>query len=370
MNQSTEQHRGQVLADDRTGRGGGVVLLTLRDLQFRITRFGATVVGIAVVLALLFLMTGLTEQFKREPRRTVSGFAADAWMLPDGASGAFTSGATMPVDVAAQVTGAEAAPVVIARHSLTKGAEQRDIVVAGMEPSSLGAMDVTDGSLVSAAGEAVVDESSGLDVGDTAFVGATSYSVVGLIDQRTMFAGMPMLFIGIGDAQDLVYRGQDLATAVLVSGEPSSVPDGFVLLENAEVAEDATRPLERSISSVNLIRVLLWFVAALIIGTMTYLSALERRRDVAVLKAIGGSNRQLGMSIALQGVLVALLAAALASLLQVFMVPVFPLEVSVPTRAFLDVPAIAVVVSLLAGVFGLRKAVGVDPALAFSGPGA
>ena len=69
------------------------------------------------------------------------------------------------------------------------------------------------------------------------------------------------------------------------------------------------RPLDGAISSVNLIRVLLWFVAAMIIGTMTYLTALERLRDMAVLKAVGASTRQLATSIALQGALVALLAA-------------------------------------------------------------
>ena len=42
---------------------------------------------------------------------------------------------------------------------------------------------------------------------------------------------------------------------------------------------------------------------------------------------------------------------------------------SVPSRALLQVPAIAVVVALLAGVVGVRKAVRTDPALAFSGPG-
>ena len=77
----------------------------------------------------------------------------------------------------------------------------------------------------------------------------------------------------------------------------------------------------------------------------------------------------LGASIALQGVLVALVAAAIASVLQILVVPVFPLEVSVPSRAFAQVPAIAVVVALLAGGVGWRKAVGTDPALAFSGPG-
>jgi putative ABC transport system permease protein len=120
---------------------------------------------------------------------------------------------------------------------------------------------------------------------------------------------------------------------------------------------------------VNLIRVLLWFVAAMIIGTMTYLSALERRRDVAVLKAVGGSTVRLGASIALQGALIALAAAAIASVLQGVMAPVFPLEVTVPSSALIQVPVIAVLVALAAGSVGLRKAVRVDPALAFSGPG-
>jgi len=147
------------------------------------------------------------------------------------------------------------------------------------------------------------------------------------------------------------------------------VPAGFHVLAPNTVADDAMRPLEHAISSVDLIRGLLWFVAAMIIGTMTYLSALERRRDVAVLKAVGASTSQLGASIALQGALVAVVAAVIASALQVVIVPVFPLQVSVPHRAFWQVPLIAVVVSLVAGSFGLRKAVGTDPALAFAGPG-
>jgi putative ABC transport system permease protein len=194
--------------------------------------------------------------------------------------------------------------------------------------------------------------------------------VTGRTSGTTLFAGMPLLHLELPTAQALLYRGQDLASAVLLDGEPTRVPDGFAVLTPEAVAEDATRPLERSISSVNLIRVLLWFVAAMVIGTMTYLSALERRRDVAVLKAVGGSTAQLGASIALQGALVALVAAAMAAALQVVVAPVFPLEVTVPGRALLQVPAIAVVVALLAGVVGLRKAVRTDPALAYSGPGA
>jgi putative ABC transport system permease protein len=322
------------------------------------------------VLTLLFLMTGLTEQFHREPRDTVASFGAERWMLREGASGAFTSAATMPAVTAGEVEGVPAAPVVLARHSILDGGSVTDVVVVGFESGRLGEPGLVRGRLPGGPGEAVVDRAAGLKVGDEAVIGGVAFSVSGLTDGRTMFAGMPLVYLPIGEAQALLYRGQPLATAVLLGGEPATVPDGFQLLTPADVADDATRPLERSIASVNLVRVLLWLVAGLIIGTMTYLSALERRRDVAVLKAIGASTTQLGASIALQGAIVAMVAALGAAVLQVVVAPVFPLDVSVPDRALLQVPVIAVVVSLLAGIAGLRKAVGTDPALAFAGPGA
>jgi putative ABC transport system permease protein len=67
-------------------------------------------------------------------------------------------------------------------------------------------------------------------------------------------------------------------------------------------------------------------VAAGIIGSIVYLSALERQREFAVLKATGAANRSLLAGLALQAVLLSAAAA------------------------------------------GLRRAVGVQPALAFGGP--
>jgi predicted acylesterase/phospholipase RssA len=366
----TTPARRSVVDPARRRRRRGVLLLTVRDLRHRAARFGAVIVGTSVVLTLLFLMTGLTEQFHREPRGTVAALGADGWLLRDGASGAFTSAATMPADVAAAVQGAAAAPIVVGRHSLVDPSGPTDAVVIGFAADGPGAPALVDGTLPRGPDEVVVDRTAGLAVGEVARLGDHEYVVSGRSEHTTLFAGMPLVFMELDAAQDLLYRGQDLATAVLLDGTPSEVPDGFEVLEPDAVAEDALRPLERSISSVNLIRVLLWFVAAMIIGTMTYLSALERRRDVAVLKAIGGSTQQLGASIALQGALIALLAAAIASVLQTVAAPVFPLEVVVPARALFQVPTIAVAVALLAGVVGLRTAVRTDPALAFSGPGA
>jgi ABC-type antimicrobial peptide transport system permease subunit len=84
-----------------------------------------------------------------------------------------------------------------------------------------------------------------------------------------------------------------------------------------------------------------------------------------VLKAMGGRNGQLAGSLALQAALVALTAAVLATLLQLILVPVFPLTVRVPISAYWTIPLLAVVVSLLAGWAGMRRVAKADPASAF-----
>jgi predicted acylesterase/phospholipase RssA/CRP-like cAMP-binding protein len=366
----TKPGRRTIIDPKQRTRRRGVVLLTLRDLQHRAARFGAVIVGTSVVFALLYLMTGLTEQFHREPRQMVSGFGAAGWVVRDGASGAFTSAATMPATTAAQIRGARAAPLVVGRQSLSEGATRKDIVVLGVTPGGVGEPELIDGRQPRTPTEVAVDRAAGLSVGDTAVIGVNRYTVVGRTAHRTLFAGMPGVFMRIDAAQALLYRGQPLASAILVDRAGATVPTGFTVLRNDDIASDAMRPLEHSITSVNLIRVLLWFVSAMIIGTMVYLSALERRRDVAVLKAVGASTGQLGTSIALEGVLVALVAAGIASLLQLAMAPRFPLEVAVPGNAYAQVPGIAVLVALAAGAVGLRRAVQTDPALAFSGAAA
>ena len=62
-------------------------------------------------------------------------------------------------------------------------------------------------------------------------------------------------------------------------------------------------------NSITIVAVLLWVVAALIVGSVIYLSALERLRDFAVFKAIGVPTRNIAAGLAMQAVIVALLAA-------------------------------------------------------------
>jgi putative ABC transport system permease protein len=123
------------------------------------------------------------------------------------------------------------------------------------------------------------------------------------------------------------------------------------------------------VSAIDVVQILLWLVAATIIGAIVYLSALERRRDFAVMKAVGASSRGLLAGLAAQSIFVALAAALVATGIQQLLVPVFPIPIQVPARAYVQLPILALLAGALASLGGLRKAVNVDPALAFSGPG-
>jgi putative ABC transport system permease protein len=113
---------------------------------------------------------------------------------------------------------------------------------------------------------------------------------------------------------------------------------------------------------------LLWAVAALIVGSLIYLSALERTRDFAVFKAVGLPTSWVFAGLSLQAVIVAVIAAVLGGVLSLALGPTVPMRVVVPVSAFFLLPGIAVVIGLLASLMGLRRAVTVDPALAFGGP--
>ena len=346
-----------------------MILLTLRDLRFRLVRFVVVVFLGAVVFALLFVMTGLVEQLNSEPFKTLDGIGASAWVLPAGVNGPFTASSTMPAATVGAVVADAVGPVVTSRSSLTADGLAEEVVVIGHDIGGLGSPDTASGRAAEANGEVVLDESLDIDVGATVNLGGVPFTVVGTTRDTTLLAGVPLVFTTTTDAQDLVFRSRDVISAVLVDGEVTSVPEGMKLMTIDDIGHDTLRPLDGAIASIDLVRFLLWIVAAVIIGSVVYLSALERQRDFAVLKAIGTSNRTLLASLALQAVLVALGAVALAAIIQIFLVPAFPLKVTVPDRAFWQLPLLAVVVALLAGAVGMRRVARADPAAAFAGAG-
>lgn len=345
-----------------------MLLVTLRDLQHRARRVVVVTVLVGLVLTLLFLMTGLVHQLNSEPHLAVDGIGADRWVVAEGVSGPFTSVSVLPATLGEEIDGRAGAVVVSRGTAFLDDGSDSEIIVFGHEPGALGSPEVVAGTTPSGPGEVVVDESLGVVPGDHIEVGSRDHEVVGLVRDATVLAGLPFVFLDLAAAQQLSFDTDQVVSAFLVDGDPGEVA-GARVLTATEVGDDALGPLESAVASIDLIRALLWTVAAIVVGAVVYLSALERERDFAIMKAVGAGSRSLAGGLVLQSVLVAVLAAALAAVVATLAEPVFPLKVRVPDYAYVQVPLVAAIVGLLAALVGIRRVARIEPAAAFAGAG-
>lgn len=343
--------------------GGAAWLLSWRDLNMRRRRFAIVVVATGLVFAIALILSGVSRSFTTEIDRTVAGFGVDRWVVPEGAPGPFSSAkAFIAEDVADGVEGADAvAPFLMQRIPYGN----KDVMVFPTVSEGLGAR-ATDGRDVEASGEVVVDDSLGPGIGERVRLGDRQFRVVGTTTGRTMFAGSPTALVSIDDARDMGFAGQPLATALMVRGVPSDVPDGFRVVTNDDAVADLGRPLKQATGTIDFLRILLWLIAVGIIGAIVYLTVLEQTRDFAVLKATGISGWVIFGALVIEAVVVSVAAAVVAVVLAAVLSPLVPMSVEIGTMTYFGLVLIAAVVGVLASLVGMRRAVGVDPALAFS----
>lgn len=344
--------------------------ITWRDLVFRRRRFVIAAVSTALVLAITVLMSGLIVAVDGQNARAVERFEADTWWVTAGASGPFTAGPTLGQEAAALFAAApgitRAEPVLLMRASLLEVDEITDVNVMGIQPGGLGTPDVLDGGrAVAGPGEVVLDSRLGYDVGDAITLGSRPFTVVGEADDVTYLFGVPTAILSLADAQAIIARGQPVASTIVTQGSTEAPPPGFTAFTEDEVTHDLGRVLESGMASIVLVRTILLLVAAGIVAFIIYLSSLERTRDVAVLKATGATNRFIGAGLAIQGVLVTLVAAMVAAVFAVLLEPLFPLQLEVESGIYVQLVAIAVGVGLAASLIGIRRALTTDPAMAF-----
>ncbi|HSD23069.1 MAG TPA: ABC transporter permease, partial [Solirubrobacterales bacterium] len=342
---------------------------TLRDLQFRRRQFAIAVVGTAFAFALALVLTGMSAGFRHEARNTVDAIGAGAWVVPKGVKGPFTSESTMPAALTRQIMGGGQAEPMVDFGGVVKlpAGDEVNVNVIGHSIGALGDPIWGRPGTPVPSGETVVDERLGADQGDTITVASRRLRVVREISDRTYFAGQPTIFVSLAEGQAIAFGGKPLATAFVTRGVPTQIPPGFQVVSNNSVREDLLRPLDGAVGSIDITRLLTWLLAVVVIGAVTYLSALERLRDFAVLKAVGGSTRRVMLSLAAQAVLASLLAAVLGALVAQVLAPNFPLPVVIEPAAYVLLGVIAVLVGVLASLAAMRRAIKVDPALAFSG---
>lgn len=339
-----------------------------RDLQWRKRRFVIAIVGTGLVFAMTLVLTGLANGFRVEATRTVDSLGVDGFLVKSGATGPFLGSSAFPA-TKLQVPGVDTAvPLVYGSASMPLDGSARSVNVFGAPGKGPGMPPMESGRPPIEPHEAAVSSTMRKPIGSTIEVGSRNLQVVGIVDDSTALAGQPNVFLTVTGAQKLLFSGQSLISSIGVKGMPERAPSGFKIVDRQGAIDDLLRALSGARKAMTLMAGLLWVVAALIVGSMIYMSALERTRDFAVFKAVGVPTRSILAGLAMQAVIVAVLAAALGGGLSVLLGPLFPMRVDIPQIAFLLLPVVAVTIGVLASLAGLRRAVTVDPALAFGGP--
>ncbi len=324
----------------------------LRDLQWRKRRFVIAIVGTGLVFAMTMVLTGLANGFRVEATRTVDSLGLDAYLVKTGATGPFL-GSSAFAATKLQVPGVSVAvPLVYGSATMPDGASARSVNIFGAPERGPGMPAVMQGRPPSEPHEAAVSSTMDRPIGNTIEVGSRNLQIVGIVDDSTALAGQPNVFLTVTGAQKLLFSGQSLISSIGVIDPPERAPSGFKLVSRAGAIDDLLRALTGARQAMSLMAGLLWVVAAMIVGSMIYMSALERTRDFAVFKAVG----------------VPTLSALLGAGLSILLGPLFPMRVDIPQVAFILLPVVAVTIGVLASLAGLRRAVVVDPAVAFGGP--
>jgi putative ABC transport system permease protein len=279
--------------------------LIARNLLHRPMRTFIGVMAVAVEVALVVLIVGLTSGLLQETAKRIEGIGADIMVQPPAASVFLGfSGSPMPIKIGARLAAKKyvqsVAPALLQFNS-TGGVE----VVYGIEPESFRAVSggfvFLQGRDMEGPDDLLVDDwaakAKKLKVGDTYSLLNHDWHVVGIIEHGKG----ARLFVPLGTLQDLVGAHDKASIFLLRCTRPEHTED--VMEELRHVLPGYTiRPLKDFLSLMTATNIpgLKTFIHAMIalaiaIGLLVifltmYTTVIERTRDIGVLKSLGADR--------------------------------------------------------------------------------
>ncbi len=291
--------------------------------------------------------------------------------------------------------------------------DQRFIVI-GYEPGDIGGPPV----IVAGRGieashyEIVADVKTGLRVGQRIRLGDFYYTVVGLTKNVTGFTADPVIYATLDDAQNILFepdpdllrnirrrdeaellsaagadpgeqhamaeRAAGLAqnvqfvNAIAVKVEPG-VPVGEVANEISHwkhlqvytAAREVNMQLMGSnrliLLQLSLFRLILLLIAGVVIGLIMYTFTLDKLKQIALMKLLGTQSRRIYAMILQQALLMGVLSTVLGAVIEKASEPYFPRRVVATADDVLQLLVVVAVITVLASLLAIRRAMRVDP---------
>ena len=238
------------------------------------------------------------------------------------------------------------------------------------------------GKRISRLREVVVDEKMNLEIGERILIGNKDLKVVGKAKSLMFVLDTPLLFMDLRTAQEVLLKNSLHVNMMIAQTADGYTPEKAAKeLENfdSEFKTIDVRTLKQTLGdiidtyvdepmkAVQFLRVMLWIAAGLIVGMITYVTTLEKTQEIGVLKAIGASNLYISSLIIKQVVLMSVIGVVCGLILSYIFAVAAPIFVSIHPVESAVVALISFVVCCAGGYLAARKAITVDPMVAFRG---
>ncbi|GAA3116084.1 ABC transporter permease [Nonomuraea salmonea] len=378
------------------------MFLAWRELVFARARFGLMGGVVALIAILVVLLSGLSSGLvndgvsglQRLPvtafafaegtqtdsafsRSTVNVSQAETWKSRDDVGDAAPFGITLVNAKATTEAGAQV-PIDLALFGVEPGSFLKPAVSAG---AGLGDLD---GIVVS---QTVLDE--GLAIGDTVVINrlGTQLKIVGTTgDQRTFghvdVAYLPLrswqqVHAGAGAGDEPRAEAYEEATAIALRARDG---DQIDLTGGDAAAGTASMTLEESfgaspgytaeISTLTLIQVFLYAISALVVGTFFTVWTIQRKHELAVVRAMGASTGYLMRDTMIQATVILAVSTAVGFLIGVgggAMLATTPMPFALEAGPLVFAALLLVGLGLAGAAAAVGRIVRVDPLVALGG---
>ena len=396
--------------------------LAVRDIRHSLGRFVLTTIGVGMLLMTVMGMGGIYRGLVDDALIVIRGVGADLWVVQRDTRGPFSEVSRLPRSVVDRVA---AVPGVIDAREFVYHTIQREHANRPLRMGVLGLgwpSDKGEGLPLIAGRplsqnhfEMIADQSLGLPLGERLRLGKETYTVVGLTRGMVSSGGDGIGCFTSRDAQAIQFdvpgeairlerrARRDRANAIdfgrmqpsvldLASSSTSNIPalpgpaisaviarlipgaDASETLRTFEGWSDVTvytRPqqeqllltgsVDRARRQLLLFRVLLTIISAVIMALIIYTLTIDKLHPIALLKLIGAPNRVIMGLIVQQSLMMGVLAFGVGYVIGLRLFPMFPRRVVITSSDLLQLGEIVLVISMLASLLGIWKAMRVAP---------
>ncbi len=354
--------------------GGRAVFVALRDLRFAKGRFALMGTVVFLITLLVTMLSGLTAGLARENISAVENLPADHIVFDSGEKAAFADSriGNQTWKDWQQVAGVTAERLGVSMSRLAYGDDQSaGVALFGIQPGG----DLAQGEPVDTGNvvlSAALAADTAVKTGDTVQISGKDFTVAG-IGGEASYSHTPVAWISIGDWERTGRQGDADTVATVLALRTAGAPDlaatdarlGTTTLTLSD-SPAAIGSFSSENGSLQLMRGFLFAISALVIGAFFTVWTIQRRADVAVLKALGASSGYLLQDALAQAVIVLLAGASAGGLLGAGLGAL--VEGTVPFVLSVTTTVVPVAVMILLGAAGaalaIRKITSVDPLIA------